>query len=216
MSPPADGVLSSNSALRVSRVLHDVTAEGPGRRSAVWVQGCSIRCNGCINPNLFSTAGGHLVDTRDIIRDALAKDVEGLTLLGGEPFDQAAGCADLAQRAHEAGLGVICFTGYTRENLYGEDARALLDNVDLLVDGPYLENAPETSRSLVGSTNQRFLHLTPRYEGFDPTKAKNRLELRVTENGLVEAAGFLDAARIEQVTSALNMRRSAGRTSRTS
>lgn len=182
----------------------------------MWVQGCSIRCNGCINPNLFSTAGGYLTDTSDIIRDAVDKNVEGLTLLGGEPFDQASGCADLARRAHEAGLGVICFTGYTRESLHGEDAQALLDNVDLLVDGPYLENERETSRSLVGSTNQRFLHLTPRYEGFDPTKAKNRLELRVTQNGLIEAAGFLDASRIEQVTSALNVRRSVGRNSRAS
>ncbi|QEV99409.1 radical SAM protein [Microbacterium caowuchunii] len=201
--------MSSNASLRVSRVLHDVTAEGPARRSAIWVQGCSIRCLGCINPNLFNPSGGHLIYPEVVIRDALAKNVEGLTLLGGEPFDQAAQCADLARRAHKAGLGVICFTGYTHETLQSDDARALLNDVDLLVDGPYLSDEPESNRSLVGSTNQRFIHLTPRYEDFDPTKSKNRLELRVTAAGTVEVAGFLTERDLTQFGTALDTRRVA-------
>lgn len=203
--------MSSSRTLRVSRVLHGVTAEGPGRRTAIWVQGCTIRCPGCINPNLFNPNGGFLTDIDDIVRDAVEAGVEGLTILGGEPFDQAEQCAELAGRAHESGLGVICFTGYTRDALTGDAAEAFLRNVDLLVDGPYLADDPETARSLVGSTNQRFIHLTDRYRDFDPTQSKNRLELRLTPSGVVEVAGFLKSPELDQLRVALDSRRARRR-----
>lgn len=193
--------------LRVSRILHDVAVEGPGRRSAIWVQGCSIRCRGCINPQLFNPSGGHLIDTADVVEDAVRAGVEGLTFLGGEPFDQANECAELASSARDAGLGVICFTGYTHDALVSEEARDFLDNIDLLVDGPYISEAVETARSLVGSTNQRFIHLTPRYADFDPAKSKNRLELRLTSSGSIEASGFLGSSGLNQLASTLVTRR---------
>jgi hypothetical protein len=77
--------LSSESFLRVARVTHGTTAEGPNLRTALWVQGCSIRCKGCINPHLFSARGGTLVAPQMIIDEAIAAGDEGLTLLGGEP-----------------------------------------------------------------------------------------------------------------------------------
>ena len=78
------------SALAVARVLHRTTAEGPYLRSAVWIQGCSIRCPGCINPHLFEFAEGTVAPTV-LAEEIVAANVEGLTLLGGEPFDQAGG-----------------------------------------------------------------------------------------------------------------------------
>lgn len=70
-------------ALRVGRVLHGTTAEGPGLRSAIWFQGCSIQCRGCINPHLFSERGGTTLTIDSVISDAADAGVEGFTLIGG-------------------------------------------------------------------------------------------------------------------------------------
>jgi anaerobic ribonucleoside-triphosphate reductase activating protein len=156
---------------------------------------------------LFSTKGGSWADPAVIVSDAVLASVEGLTLVGGEPFDQADACADLAAYAQEAGLGVICFTGYSAESLISTSARRLLDSVDLLVDGPYLADSPESQRSLVGSTNQRFVHLSSRYQDFDPARTRNRLEIRVSADGTIEAAGFLDKTELDRLASALPARR---------
>ncbi|WP_311214934.1 MULTISPECIES: 4Fe-4S cluster-binding domain-containing protein [unclassified Arthrobacter] len=78
--------MANEPILRVGRVLHGKTAEGPGLRTAIWFRGCSIRCKGCINPHLFSPRGGTQLPVAGIIEDALT--AEGLILIGGEPFDQ--------------------------------------------------------------------------------------------------------------------------------
>lgn len=182
--------------LRVGRVLHGTTAEGPGLRTAIWFQGCSIRCKGCINPHLFSPRGGTQLPVAGIIEDAVAAGVEGLTLIGGEPFDQPEAGHALALAARTAGLGVIAFSGYEYETLRDRDGttRSFLAAVDLLVDGPYQEWNPETERALVGSGNQRFVHLTERYRNYRPELVRNRVDIRVRPDGSIEVAGFLDSS----------------------
>lgn len=189
-------------ALAVGRVLHGTVAEGPFLRSAVWVSGCSIRCAGCINPHLFET-GADVVDPIVLAGDVVAAGVEGLTLLGGEPFDQARDCAEVAERVRGAGLGVITFTGHSHEALANGsvDERRLLAATDLLVDGPYEHAAPEAARSLVGSTNQRFVHLTDRYLDFDPTVHRNRVDVRIAADGEVRLAGFLTRSEVAHLRS---------------
>lgn len=196
-------------ALRIGRVLHGTTAEGPGFRSAVWFQGCSIRCSGCVNPHLFSERGGSLVAVDKIVDDAVAAGVEGLTLIGGEPFDQAAAGSALALAAKAHGLGVIAFTGYEFESLQKRDAdaRALLDSTDLLVDGPYLADSPETKRALVGSSNQRFIHLTDRYAAYRPELTANRIDVRILADGSMDIAGFLDTEDLKALAASTASRR---------
>lgn len=195
--------------LRVGRILHGTVAEGPGLRTAVSVQGCSIRCRGCINPHLFSMRGGTDVEVDLIIRDALEAGVEGLTVIGGEPFDQPSGVGDLAEKAQEAGLGVIMFSGYQLEDLSARgvhESRALAAT-DLLVDGPYDASNPEEERSLIGSANQRFIHLTNRYASFDPARHRNRVDVRVRPDGTIDVAGFLDTAGLNAFAEAASSRR---------
>lgn len=199
--------LNSDATLRVARVLHGTVAEGPGRRTAIWVQGCSIRCRGCINPHLFDVNGGNDVEIASIVDEAVRSGDEGVTLLGGEPFDQASACAQFARACKDAGLGVICFTGYEHETLTTPDATDLLAHVDLLVDGPYIAREAEHTRALVGSTNQRFIHLTPRYSAYDPTSSRNRLELRLNDDGTVDAAGFLKSRQVTRLAVSLTSRR---------
>lgn len=176
-------------------MLHGTTAEGPGLRTAVWFQGCSIQCKGCINPHLFNPRGGTRTPIAELVEQAVAAGVEGLTLIGGEPFDQPVGGAALASMAQERGLGVIAFSGYEYESVLDrdDDTKAFLAATDLLVDGPYQARNPETHRALVGSSNQRFIHLTERYKAYKPEAVSNRIDVRVRPDGSIAVAGFLDA-----------------------
>lgn len=200
---------SSDTALRVARVVHRTTAEGPGMRTALWVQGCSIRCKGCINPHLFSKRGGTLMAPSQIIEGAVAAGDEGLTLLGGEPLDQIAAVTDLARLANDAGLGVICFTGYTLAGISASrSGENLLRHVDLLIDGPYVAGSPETERAMVGSSNQRFIHLTDRYGDYKPERTPDRVELRILPTGEITMAGFATTDRLGELANAVHARRS--------
>lgn len=187
--------------LKVAQVIRDTVSEGPGRRFAVWVQGCPLRCPGCCNPQMQAFhAGGRMMEIDEIVADLLrAKDeceLEGLSLVGGEPFYQASGCAELAERAQDAGLSVVTFTGYLYEKLkqrhYGRVSvgrSRLLAATDVLIDGPYQQDLPETRRRWVGSSNQRVHHLTPCYLGDPRFLEPNTLEVRL-ENGVLTVNGW--------------------------
>ena len=127
--------------------------------------------------------------------------IEGITLLGGEPFLQAGELSTVAAAAQEQGLSVITFTGFVYEELISggiPDAPALLTQTDLLIDGPYLESLRDFSRPLAGSKNQRFLFLTDRYSMEDIWANPNRIEIRMDKNGAVHANGMGDFSALER------------------
>src|SRR6059058_1112658 len=99
--------------LRVAQVVSTTEAEGPGRRFALWFQGCPLRCPGCCNPEMLPFDGGHDVPVIEIVQlvfDAAERDgVEGITLLGGEPLAHAAAGAELAKLVHQRGLSLMVF-----------------------------------------------------------------------------------------------------------
>lgn len=145
--------------------------EGPGRRAALWVQGCDKRCPGCCNPKFLPLATKKLMPARRVAADltdaAATFQLEGITFLGGEPMLQAVGLAAVAEQAKGLGLSVMVFTGYTIEEL--ETLRlpgvaAFLAQTDVLVDGPYISGQPDRVRRWIGSTNQRVHYLSERYD----------------------------------------------------
>jgi anaerobic ribonucleoside-triphosphate reductase activating protein len=115
----------------------------------------------------------------------------------------------VAEMAHVAGLGVICFTGIDIGVLAQgpEGHRRLLAAIDLLGDGPYLDSEPESVRALVGSSNQRFIHLSQRYRNYDPSQTSNRVDARIGPGGSVEMAGFLDSDGLPVFSAPLGVRR---------
>jgi anaerobic ribonucleoside-triphosphate reductase activating protein len=192
--------------VRVLRFLPATVAEGPGRRAALWAQGCSIRCPGCFNPHSWPATGGELIPwpvlADRVLAAAAADQVEGLTLLGGEPFDQAGPLAALAEAVRGAGLSVMTFTGHVLEDLRAAgraDWDRLLAATDLLVDGPYVAERPERHRPWIGSDNQRFWFLTDRYAHLaaDLGAIPNRLEIRIARSGQVAVNGFATVATLE-------------------
>lgn len=181
--------------LEVGQVVRATAAEGPGLRFALWLQGCPLRCPGCCNPEFLVAGRGEWRPLRSLVDEldaALAEGIEGITLLGGEPLAQAAGAAAFAREARMRGLSVMLFTGYTLEEAreLGDEARSLLALCDVVVDGPYLREQPETRRRWIGSRNQRVHFLTDRYRPDDPcwTEA-NTLEIRV-RGGEIIINGF--------------------------
>ena len=139
-----------------------------------------------------------------VLAAAGAHDIEGLTLLGGEPFDQAGPLAALAEAVRAGGLSVMTFTGHVLEDLRAanhQDWDRLLAATDLLVDGPYLAQRPERRRPWIGSDNQRFWFLTDRYADLagDLEAVPNRLEIRIAVDGDVAVNGFASVAALEEL-----------------
>jgi len=178
----------------IAQVVPSTEAEGPGKRFAVWFQGCPLRCPGCCNPEYLPFDGGEPRTIAELSHDmARARDqsgIEGITLLGGEPFAHAAGAAALADAARTLSLSVMVFSGFTLDQLRRRpDAADLLARIDILVDGPYLRDQPDTARRWVGSRNQGVHFLTDRYRFDDQWRKRNTLEIRV-RGGEVVVNGF--------------------------
>jgi anaerobic ribonucleoside-triphosphate reductase activating protein len=173
--------------IQVAQIVPCTEAEGPGRRFALWFQGCPLRCPGCCNPEMLPFEGGVAMPVADVARrmaEALrVHRIEGITLLGGEPLAHAAGGAALARAAHDLDLSVMVFTGYTLEEarrLPDAAVAELLAAIDILVDGPYLREQPETRRRWIGSANQRVHFLSGRCSADDPRwLLPNTLEIRL-------------------------------------
>lgn len=149
--------------IRVADIVEDSIVDGAGIRLAVFVQGCPHHCPGCHNPATHSFAGGIDMDTKAVL-DKLKSNplLTGLTLSGGEPFAQAEPLSLLAQAARRNGYDVWCYTGYTLAELTDMDDKnisALLAQIDVLVDGPYIEAERDLSLLFRGSRNQRLINL---------------------------------------------------------
>ncbi|HLJ56760.1 MAG TPA: 4Fe-4S single cluster domain-containing protein [Chthonomonadaceae bacterium] len=153
--------------LRLFRRESPVTVLGPGRRAVIWVQGCPFACRGCIVPESWAADTGDRVPIGELV-DWISEQpgIEGITLSGGEPMEQAGPLAELIDRVRRAAdLGVVCYTGHTLETLRKAgrpDRLALLDRCDLLIDGVYIESRHADLRWR-GSANQRLIPLTDRY-----------------------------------------------------
>lgn len=193
--------------LNVAARLPQTEAEGPGVRYALWVQGCPLRCPGCCNPHMLAFEEATVWDVQELAQEIVnTEGIEGLTLIGGEPFAQAAPLAALCKTVREAGLSVMAFSGFTLrvlQNPARADWQALLAQLDLLVDGPYIQEQQVQNRRWIGSANQEVHFLTERYahmreeqEGWDPHP--NTIELRLV-NGQIFINGFPH----EDVTEAL-------------
>lgn len=184
-------------SISVAMIVPATEAEGPGRRFALWVQGCPLRCPGCCNPEMLAFAAEKRMPLGDVLAalDAAHAEaaLEGITLLGGEPLAHAASLLPLARGAHARGMTVMAFTGFLFEELkaIGDAAvDALLAEIDILVDGPYRADLPETARRWIGSQNQRVLFLSDRADRHDPRwQAQNTLEIRWHE-GALSVNGF--------------------------
>ena len=163
-------------------------ALGPGPRAVVWVQGCPLTCPGCLAPDWIPFVPAKLMTPHQILESLDLNRIRGLTFSGGEPMEQAAGLAALVQLARQKkDLDLICFTGYRYERLLknppNSGVPALLEEVDVLIDGPFIQSRND-SVGLRGSSNQQIIHLTSRLEKYDFESGTRDIEVTVTDGEL--------------------------------
>lgn len=153
---------SDNQHLYLFRLYHDSLVDGFGRRSVVQVSGCSILCAGCYVPETHERENGRLTLIEEIIAeiDGRRETHDGVTILGGEPFDQAGSVETLVDRLKAKNYHVAVYTGYTLESLLARDENCvnrMLAKIDLLIDGAFDRNLTRNAGEHRGSSNQRLI-----------------------------------------------------------
>lgn len=186
--------------IKIYRYLKKTRVEGPGIRTCIWVQGCSKHCKGCMMSETWDYDSGYIEYTSDIIcKIKNTKGIEGVTFVGGEPFDQAKALYEIGKEVKKLNLTVVTFTGYLKEQIdlmNDKYCNKLRDISDILIDGPFIESKKDFSRPWIGSSNQRYFFMTGKYKSSDIEKYKNKVEVRLNRNGLVQLNGMGDFNRI--------------------
>lgn len=147
--------------MRIFGLVQDSIVDGPGFRFSCFVQGCPHGCPGCHNPDSHDPSGGREMTVEEVAAEMLGNPLtDGLTLSGGEPFAQAADCLRLTEAARSRGLSVWSYSGWTFEHLRDEgtpEQKALLQALDVLIDGPFLLAERTLALPWRGSRNQRVI-----------------------------------------------------------
>ncbi len=156
---------------RIGGVAYGSLHDGPGQRTALWFAGCSIRCAGCVNPHLFASDSGRsapLWEIGHVLLEGIHRRDQGVTFVGGEPFDQPQALAELCQHVVQCWASrpnvprLIVYSGYTFEQLKARrnpDVERALNTADVLVDGPFVQKWADEDLGYRGSRNQRVIDL---------------------------------------------------------
>ncbi len=143
--------------IRIAGIVPESFVDGEGIRFAIFFQGCLRNCFGCHNPATHDLDGGKILDTEEIILSVKKNPLlSGITLTGGEPLLQISPALELASGAKSLGLNVWCYTGFKFEEIPA-DAEELLQNIDVLVDGEYIDELRDLELQFRGSKNQRII-----------------------------------------------------------
>ncbi|TCS96609.1 4Fe-4S single cluster domain-containing protein [Hazenella coriacea] len=191
--------------LRIHRFLPTTTVEGPGVRACIWVQGCPIHCKGCAVPWTWSPNHGQEVEVEQLARQILEEpEIEGVTFVGGEPFEQAEALSSLGKILKSKGLSVVTFSGYEYKHLQSsqrQDWQDLLTVTDLLIDGPFKQELLDLARPWVGSSNQQYRFLTDRYKYLENQlqQIPNKIEVRLNPDGQIEINGMASQQMLHQL-----------------
>lgn len=149
--------------LQINNCIEESIVDGPGFRFVIFTQGCPHNCPGCHNPQTHQRTGGTFVETEMLFARIMENPLlQGVTFSGGEPFLQPAALAGLAHKLHAKGLDVVTYTGYTLERLKAlndNGVKALLQETDLLIDGPFQFEKRDLTLPFRGSSNQRVIEL---------------------------------------------------------
>ena len=181
--------------LNIMGYVDESEVNGPGCRAVIWVQGCLRECPGCFNTASWSFEMNQLMSIETLAHKILSNPRnEGVTFSGGEPFWQAPALAQLARQVKAAGLNVMSFTGFTLEQLHSPYAPAgvedLLAQLDILIDGPYIESlAVNRPDSLVSSSNQQVHVFNPELSD-RLTWASDQVEIHVLKDGSRIITGY--------------------------
>ena len=175
--------------MKIHRIIEGTYVNGPGFRLGVWVQGCNRNCLGCFNKDACEATGGFYMSVMEILELLKNQIYDGISISGGEPFNQKSELKVLLKEVKKMGLGTLVFTGFTYEEICNTEA---IKYCDYLIDGPFIKEIPPVCK-YTGSGNQRFLKLKNGKIAEDLTlqyKGVNETEIIIQEDGSVLITGF--------------------------
>lgn len=145
--------------ISVLSIIEDTMVDGPGFRTSIYCAGCRHKCPGCHNPQSWDIKDGHPMSTEDIMHIIEADPYANVTFTGGDPMYQPEGFTELAQAIRQrTNKDIWCYTGFTFEMLVNNPRqRALLEQIDVLVDGPFMKSQRDETLHFRGSRNQRII-----------------------------------------------------------
>ena len=145
--------------IRVLNIIEDTMVDGTGLRTSIYCAGCAHHCPGCHNPQSWDFGGGRMMYTDEIMDVIKADPFADVTFSGGDPMYQADGFAELAEAIkRDTNKTIWCYTGFTFEELLADVAKhKLLNLIDVLVDGPFIQSLRNPDLPFRGSSNQRII-----------------------------------------------------------
>lgn len=173
--------------MRIHSIIESSRVNGPGNRFVIWMQGCSIHCDGCANKALWDFSGGHEVPPEELLQK-IPNDVDGISITGGEPLDQYADLMCFLRLVYPI-KEVFLTSGYTLD-VIKERFHEVLGFVDILVDGPFDKDKLDTTSAWRGSTNQGIHLLTERAQKYKDYKSEYGAEIILDADGNAIITGF--------------------------
>lgn len=181
--------------IRISSIIPVSEANGPGPHYTIWFQGCNLKCPGCFNPNTHSRLKGNPRTISSILAEIKGewelKRIRGVTITGGEPFQQADGLIQLVKGIKEIGeIGIIVLTGYDEIELAKiPEFDVIKNSIDLIIAGRYRENR-KIQKGLRGSSNKEYIFLSGEYL-LDDFVSIPALEITTNNNGIITLTGIM-------------------------
>ncbi len=165
---------SKKNTIRVLDILEETMADGPGLRISIYSAGCLHHCPGCHNPQAWDMNGGEERSVDDLLALIKEDEFSNVSFSGGDPFYQVEGFTELARRIkEETDKTIWCWTGFTLEEIQADPHLAqMLPYLDVLVDGPYVQELRDPELHFRGSSNQRIIYLTEQPDDVIPGTVK--------------------------------------------
>lgn len=155
--------MDNKTVLSVARIVASTSTDGPGLRSSLYLQGCSIKCDGCHNSSLWNIKDGKFQSVDEVYKNLMDAD-EDVSILGGEPLMQYDGIVELCRKIkEETTKDIWLWSGYTYEHIQAYYPQ-ILEYVDVLVDGSYIASLSDASLLFRGSSNQRIIPISKQSE----------------------------------------------------
>ncbi len=155
--------MDNNNSIRLSGIAYESLANGPGIRRVLFAQGCRHNCSNCFNRHTHSFEGGETREINELVEDIVSNPMlRGVTFSGGDPIEQAEKFAELAKKIKKTKLDIWCYTGYSFEYILkhqdqNKGWQELLKQIDVLVDGKYIDELADSHLKFRGSSNQRII-----------------------------------------------------------
>ena len=183
--------MGEKESVRIAGVIHDTAVNGPGRRAIVHFQGCNLGCPGCFNTNTHDPNSGRLVTVGALADELVKKNPDGISISGGEPFQQITALKALVTALRRRKIvSILVFTGYTlREIEQRPHGAQALEGIDVVVAGRF-DATLSSGGALLGSANQRIHLLTNAHEVDELQVGESKAELHIGKDGTIQVTGF--------------------------